>query len=276
MMIKAFKPRDCERLRILLDDFLCGELSVESNQEILQHLEACSACRLEKEARERQRQTLQESWSRQAVPSGLERAIRLAVDGKVRRLSGLLGWAAAFAIVGFSLPLLLHFFSFERGTPSAEPSSVVDHYDSVIRDHFQCGNPVPARAEECPLKEYRPQLEAALQRQTGDYRLRMFSRCRFEDTSVLHYLYERDGQRLSLILEPRTARQLLPQLAGEVQRVVDGVKIHSLVTDSVSLASFESPDYFVYLIVQRQSPQRTLLLAEQLLPSFRKALFNPG
>lgn len=47
---------------------------------------------------------------------------------------------------------------------------------------------------------------------------------------------------------------------------MDGVKIHSLVIDSVLLASFESPDYFVYLIVQRQSPERTLLLAEQLLP----------
>ena len=48
-----FEPKDCARARGLLDSFLDGELLVETNYEILKHIERCAACSADLEARAR-------------------------------------------------------------------------------------------------------------------------------------------------------------------------------------------------------------------------------
>ncbi len=39
--VSGFESKDCGRVLKLMDHFLAGELTVESSQEILLHLESC-------------------------------------------------------------------------------------------------------------------------------------------------------------------------------------------------------------------------------------------
>lgn len=50
----------CRHVRELLDSFLSGELTVETNHTVLRHLESCQACRSEAERRRTTRKLLAE------------------------------------------------------------------------------------------------------------------------------------------------------------------------------------------------------------------------
>jgi anti-sigma factor RsiW len=56
----------CERCREMADSYLADELPVDTTQEVITHLETCSACCAEVEARQRLRRTLREAFSRSA------------------------------------------------------------------------------------------------------------------------------------------------------------------------------------------------------------------
>ena len=80
--VSVFEPKDCKRVQKLLDHFLSGELTVESNQEILQHLEHCSACQAQEKSWLEARRLLVEGWDAQSVPAGLEDRVVKGLEGK--------------------------------------------------------------------------------------------------------------------------------------------------------------------------------------------------
>ena len=46
---------DCRQVRDRMDSYVSGELTVESNHDVLRHLERCESCRTEMARRERTR-----------------------------------------------------------------------------------------------------------------------------------------------------------------------------------------------------------------------------
>ena len=70
--VRVFESKECGRIQKLMDHFLAGELTVESNQEILLHLEDCSTCRQEEKSRVEARRILSEGWVSQPTPPDLE------------------------------------------------------------------------------------------------------------------------------------------------------------------------------------------------------------
>jgi anti-sigma factor RsiW len=76
MKIVDFGQSNCERIRRYMDSYISNELLVESNLEVLRHIEQCSACSQELETRLRVRASLQTAARREDVPPGLEQKIR--------------------------------------------------------------------------------------------------------------------------------------------------------------------------------------------------------
>ena len=76
MKIVDFGQRNCEKVRRYLDSYISNELLVESNLEVLRHIEQCSACSQELETRVRIRTSVQVAARREEVPPGLEQKIR--------------------------------------------------------------------------------------------------------------------------------------------------------------------------------------------------------
>lgn len=76
---------DCRQMRELMDSYISGELTVESNHDVLRHVERCEACRSELARRERMSTLLIESFD--AAPDATAFGARLthALDREQHR-----------------------------------------------------------------------------------------------------------------------------------------------------------------------------------------------
>src|SRR5216684_1862406 len=61
----------CEKIRGYLDSYISNELLVETNHEVLRHLESCPSCSAEAEARSRVKAQLKAAVASQNVPADL-------------------------------------------------------------------------------------------------------------------------------------------------------------------------------------------------------------
>ncbi len=270
----AFAARDCKRVQSLMDDFLSGELIVETNQEILTHLGLCAGCSEEKSVREQIRQDLIESWRSQPVPEGLGNKLSEALATRQPISSASMRWAAGlliFAGVSLASFLLLPVMDSE---PQA--FQLVNHYSEVLEDHFGCTGELPVDGESVPLDLHRVALERVLGESSGAYRLVDVRICSFKDVRFTHYAFEGPERRLSLILEARKSSEQLPELRGQLERNLKGIEIHLLSRASASVVSMESPRHFVYLVTEETTPDRVLLLAEEVLPLLNQSLSDRG
>src|SRR5215470_4882289 len=71
-----FGEGGCEKTRKYLDAYISNELTVETNYEVLRHIEGCSACAAEVDARTRLRSRLKAAVNAQSVPPELQVRIR--------------------------------------------------------------------------------------------------------------------------------------------------------------------------------------------------------
>ena len=70
-----FKEAACKRIRPQLDNYLSNELSVETNHEVMKHLEACAACSQELEARMRVKNLVRRAVQSETAPPVLRQRI---------------------------------------------------------------------------------------------------------------------------------------------------------------------------------------------------------
>ena len=66
----------CEKTRKYLDSYISNELLVETNHEVLRHIENCPACAAELDARTQLRKRLKSAVNAQNVPPDLQVRIR--------------------------------------------------------------------------------------------------------------------------------------------------------------------------------------------------------
>ncbi len=268
--VTDFESRECRRVRKLLDDFLTGELTVETNQEILAHLEHCPACRQEKNLREEVRRTVRSAWNSQVVPSGLEGKILNNLTGRRFSMTMFMRMAAGLLLVVLALSGSLLWLSSDH--QSSLLDGVIDHYDQVVQDHLNCsGEPAPSGLP-LPLDDVESDAVRALQAAGHPFQLIATNLCRLGDARFFHYVFGDSSGHLSLVLEQRSEGQRLSREGAEIERFINGMKAVCLRRGSVSLVSVESPNYFVYLASETSELQQTLELADGILSSLKVAL----
>ncbi len=135
----------CEKTRLYLDSYVSNELLIETNHEVLRHLEACPACAAEAEARSRLRSRLKAAVEGQTVPADLQARIRQRLEPRRRFGWWTAGMVAAAAAVLFlvlsdpraSLPSLT-----DRPAQTAYIEKVSANVAAVLRvglrDHVHC------------------------------------------------------------------------------------------------------------------------------------------
>src|SRR5215831_9351380 len=88
----SFGEGACERTRKYLDSYITNELLVETNHEVLRHLEHCPACSVEAETRQQLRTRLKSAVKTQSVPPELPALIRERIRTEESRTSSSWGW----------------------------------------------------------------------------------------------------------------------------------------------------------------------------------------
>ena len=99
----------CDQTRKYLDSYVSSELLVETNHELLRHLESCASCSAEADARVRLRARLKAAVQNQDVPPELPALIRQRIRERESRPAFGAGWtrwamaAAASLVIGAGL-----------------------------------------------------------------------------------------------------------------------------------------------------------------------------
>jgi anti-sigma factor RsiW len=193
MMMNA----DCRRVRELMDSYISSELTVESNHDLLQHVERCESCRGELARRECTRALLIEGFGPMPDAQGLDARITRAIDQHDRqwwRLAQYGSLAAALAlIVGAAV-------WFSRPVDAAA-------FDDSVDDHIACALTYPPdvtysaeRAEQNLEPSYRA-IVNAVSHTAGDYQLIDAHMCPYQGRNYAHLVYRANGRPLSVFAE---------------------------------------------------------------------------
>jgi len=99
MKLMQFGDSSCARIRRYLDSYINNELLVETNHEVLRHLETCPACAADVETRTRIKARLKSAVQNQSVPEDLQARLRAALREESRGSFAWTRWASAAAAV---------------------------------------------------------------------------------------------------------------------------------------------------------------------------------
>jgi len=263
--ITKLKTVECTQVKRLLDDFLSDELSIETNRQILEHLELCKDCSEEREQRAGIRARLKNAWESVSAPSDLHQHIKDATLRKRNSLSIPLRIAAAFLIT--MLSAAAYFSLVENDFFHQTEVQVVDHYRQIAFDHLRCtGRPT----EDSPLALHQDEIEARLGKLPGAYNLVGIMDCDVEGASFVHYVFRGGAGLLSVMLEARGEAQILPAKGATVN--ISGAEIRMIQEGPLVVASLATPSYFVYIVGDGFDSEGTIELTEQLLPPVQEAL----
>ena len=99
MRLVQFGDHPCARIRRYVDSYINNELLVETNHEVLRHLETCPACAAEVESRTRIKARLKSAVQNQSIPEDLEARVRAALRQDSRSSFAWTRWASAAAAI---------------------------------------------------------------------------------------------------------------------------------------------------------------------------------
>jgi anti-sigma factor RsiW len=188
---------DCRHVRELMDSYISGELTVESNHAVLRHIERCEACGSELERRERVGALLVESFGAAPDATALGARITQALDREQYRW----GRLARYGSIAAALILIVG-----AGIWWSRPVDAAA-FDDSVDDHIACAMTYPPavtydanRAARNLEPVYQP-IVAAVAHQAGDYQLIDAHMCPFQGRNYAHLVYRGSGKMLSVFAE---------------------------------------------------------------------------
>lgn len=196
---------DCRRVRELMDSYLSSELTVESNHDVLRHVERCDACRGELAARERARALLIESFGPPPDARALESRIAQAIDHAQPRWHRIAGYGSVAAMLALVVGLGAWF---SRPVDAAA-------FDDSVDNHIACALTLPpgavydARRVEGSLAAPYQNIVNVVVHRSGDYELVDAHACPYNNRDYVHLVY-RSGTHVVSVFAETSARGRLP------------------------------------------------------------------
>ena len=279
MKIVDFGQSNCERVRRYLDSYISNELLVESNLEVLRHVEQCSACSQELETRVRIRESLQAAARREEPPPGLEQKIRREIRERspVRLWPFLsLRWMSAVAALLLISTAIWFVWRSRREVSPQEQDAYIGKISlrlSTIlqvglRDHVHCAvfrkYPKDPPAFQEMARELGPQYAGLVPlvkaRVPDEFRVVLAHRCSVQGRNYVHLVLQGPSSLLSLIITKKNPGESFPasQLAPVLQAA--GVPVYRAGASQFHIAAFETQADLVF-VISDLSEERNLQLA---------------
>jgi anti-sigma factor RsiW len=229
-----------------MDSYLAEELLVETNHDVLRHLDTCQECAAELQRRQRLRTLLSQSLEIQVDDQRAAARISQALDRERRSWKRVAPFAAAAATVIAAAVT----FAFWLGRPVD-----VAAYDDSAEDHVVCALSYPAtfsydadRAARNLAPPFTPIVDA-VGVSHGAYEVIDAHMCPFNGRNYAHVVFRGRGQTLSLFAE-RAERGRLP--AASVTRLSgDTIDVHGTTRLGYRIGAVATRDYDLFLVSER-------------------------
>lgn len=271
---------DCREFRDVIDSYLCGELLVETNHEILRHAEHCPACREELAARRKLREALQRAGAQVRLSGEAKKRLRRRLREEAGRgikagsaYSSLLHRifsprlplalaASALLIIGY-----LYFGShFSPQVQAAELSETL--MQETAEEHGICtfhykDNPEPEAMNPNVVK-YNPifaGLDQVAKRHMRGMKLRLAHFCDIVGRNFVHLGFTEGDEMVSLLITERDAKAM----KNGVAPTDDGLRagLQTALRGKYRIAAYQTSKHVV-LVVSERSDAQTKELAQSL------------
>jgi anti-sigma factor RsiW len=294
MKIVDFGQSNCERIRRYLDSYISNELLVESNLEVLRHVEQCSACSQELETRVRIRASLQAAARREDLPPGLEQKIRREIrERSPMRLWPFdlsLRWMSAVTTLLLISTAIWFVWRNRRELSPQQQEAYVGRISSRLstifqvglRDHVHCAvfrkypKDPPAFAEMA--RDLGPQYAGLVPlvkaRVPDEFRVILAHHCSVQGRNYAHLVLRGPSSLLSLIITKKNpgesfrAAQLAPVLEAA------GMPVYHAGAGQFHIAAFETQADLAFIISDLPE-DRNMQLAAALAPPVEQFLGQP-
>lgn len=284
----------CDRTRKYLDSYISSELLVETNHEILRHLEGCPACSAELETRTKIRARLKGAVKNQAVPPELQAGIRKRLQDKSSGIWFTAGWSQWAVAVAASLAICAGIwvnYSHERMPElsdrpgqNAYIQTVSANLAAVLKvglgDHIHCSifrkypqNPPSIEKMEAALGPlYKGLLPVVRAAAPEGYRVIMAHQCSYAGRKYIHLTLKRGGDLLSLVVARKNPGESLDGLPAAAESA-SGVPIYQSAARRYQVAGFEAGDFLAYVVSDLQG-KANLQIAVNLASGVREILMK--
>ena len=288
----------CEKTRKYLDSYISNELLVETNHEVLRHLENCPACTAELDARTQLRTRLKSAVNAQCVPPELQVRVRENIRSSHSSSWFAAGWFSAgwprWAIVTAASVLIcaevwLNYSRVKMPALADRPGQnvyiqkVSATLAAVLKvglgDHIHCSifrkypkDPPPVEKMEADLgPSYRGLLPVVHEAVPDGYRVIMAHQCSYAGRKFIHLTFEKDGDLISLVVARRKDGESLAGLSPA--REASGVPIYQSAAERFQVAGFEAGNFLAYVVSDLKS-KANLQIAANLAPVVREFLLK--
>ena len=288
----SFGESGCERTRKYLDSYISNELLVETNHEVLRHLESCAACSAEAEARTQLRARVKSAVRTQSVPGELPALVRQRMRAEESRPAFGLSWMRLplAAAAGLAICTLMVFkFQPERLPALGDRPAQTAYIQKIsatmaavlkvgLSDHVHCSVfrkyapavPTVAEMEKSLGPGYEGLLPAIRTAAPAGYRIIMAHHCGYQGRPFVHLTLEKDGRLLSLVIARKQDGESFVNLTPAGGQ---GTPIYQSSAGRYQVAAFDAGNFIAYVVSDLQGTAN-LKVAEAAAPGVREVLMK--
>lgn len=284
MNVVNFEDGHCKRIRSYLDSYLSNELMVETNHEVLTHLETCGACSRSLEDRARLKAQLKRAVMQEYAPAALRE--RIASD--LRRGRGFSFNRVSLALAAAAAVLVIAAVTFFTSSPpknqlslqaKVAPADVTgqilkigfdDHVFCAIDHHLANKQFTPEQMAEHLGPEYAGLVALVKERMPRDYTVTVGHRCHYQGREFIHLIMRNQNDVVSLVITRKNGEAFPTDgVASLVQGA--GGPIYRAAWANQQVAGLETRDHLVF-VVSNETSDVNSQIASSLAPSVRDLL----
>ena len=284
MNVVNFEGGHCKRIRSYLDSYLNNELMIETNHEVLTHIEKCEKCGRALEDRVRLKARLKHAVMQEYAPV----ALRERIGGDIRRGNGFSFSRISLALAAAAAVLVITVVSFLTWGPSKNHLSLQanvarsDVTGQVLKigfdDHVFCAidHNLANReftAEQMSEKlgpEYAGLVELVRQKIPRGYSVVVGHRCHYLGREFVHLIMRNQSDVVSLVITRKNGEAFPSNAAAAISQAAGGLIYNSTLANQ-NVAGFETRDHLVF-VVSNETSDANLQIAADLAPSVRDLL----
>lgn len=287
----GFGEGACEKTRRYMDAYISNELLVETNHDVIRHLDSCPACSAELETRSRVRSRLKSAVQAQAVPPELTALVR----ERIRTHQGRGWFPAGWKLYAMAATAVVVICAAVWVTPSRTPlpeltdrpaqanyiqkiaATVASVFKPGLADHIHCAvfrkypqNPPTVQQMEQDLGEqYKSLLQLVTPAIPEGYRIVMAHRCSYAGRHYVHVTMRKGSDLISLVITQKNVGETMSTLSPAMN--ASGVPLYEASTERYKVAGFES-DHYLGFIVSDLKAKANLQIAATLAPVVRQLM----